>query len=393
MFDPEEFGAAMGEIVRAAVQPLQARIAELEKQLADRPDVEGLVSAAVAAVPAPRDGKDADMDALRAFIVDQVKAIPAPKDGASVVVEDVAPMIREEVRAQVAEQMKLIPAPQDGKSITLQDAQPVLDDAIAALRAAADAAIAEPLQAAKQLQATLEESISELRQPEDGKSVSMEDVRPVIDAAIQQIRIEADEAIAVPLKMAEAAREELLKALGGLRQPEDGKSMTVEQLMPVVEEAVKKAVEVLPAPKDGVGLAGAFIDRNGELNLTLTNGEMKSLGRVDGKDGAPGLGFDDLTVEYDGERTIKLKMERGEMVKESSIVLPVNIDRGIYSESKQYEAGDSVTWAGSYWIAQRATSLKPDSADSGWRLAVKRGRDGKDGRNGIDKTAPVRIKE
>lgn len=337
MFDPEEFGAAMGEIVRAAVQPLQVRIAELEKQLADHPDVEALVAEAFSAMPAPRDGKDADMEAVRAFIADQIKAIPAPKDGESVAVEDVAPMIRDEVRAQVAEQMKSIPAPQDGKSITLQDAQPVLDEAVATLRAAADAAIAAPLQAAQQLQTKLEKSISELRQPEDGKS------------------------------------------------------MTAEQLIPMVEEAVKKAMEALPAPKDGVGLAGAFIDRDGELNLTLTNGDVKSLGRVDGKDGAPGIGFDDLTVEYDGERTIKLKMERGEMIKESSIVLPVNIDRGIYSESKQYEAGDSVTWAGSYWIAQRATSLKPDSADSGWRLAVKRGRDGKDGRNGIDKTAPVRI--
>ena len=393
MFDPEEFGAAMGEIVRAALQPLQARIAELEKQLADRPDVEGLVAKAVSAMPTPRDGKDADMEALRAFITDQIKAIPAPKDGESVAVEDVAPMIRDEVRAQVAEQMKSIPVPQDGKSITLQDAQPVLDEAIAMLRAAADAAIAEPLQAAQQLQVTLTKSISELRQPLDGKSISMEDVRPLIDVAIQHIRKEADEAIAEPLKMAESARDELLKAISGLRQPEDGKSVTVEQLMPVVEEAVKKGIEALPAPKDGVGLAGAFIDRAGELNLTLTNGEVKSLGRVDGKDGEPGLGFDDLTVEYDGERTIRLKMERGEMVKESSIVLPVNIDRGIYGEGKQYETGDSVTWAGSYWIAQRATSSKPDSADSGWRLAVKRGRDGKDGRNGIDKTAPVRIKE
>lgn len=393
MFDPEEFGAAMGEIVRATVQPLQSRIAELEKQLADRPDVEAMVAAAFSAMPVPRDGKDADMEALRAFIADQVKAIPAPKDGESVAVEDIAPMIRDEVRAQVAEQMKSIPAPQDGKSITLQDAQPVLDDAIAALRAAADAAIAEPLQAAKQLQATLEKSISELRQPEDGKSISMEDMRPVIDSAIQQIRKEADEAIAEPLKMAEAARDELLKAVGELRQPEDGKSVTPEQLLPAIQEAVQRAVSDIPAPKDGVGLAGAFIDRQGELNLTLTNGEVKKLGRVDGKDGEPGLGFDDLAVEHDGERTIKLKMQRGEMVKEMSFVLPVNIDRGIYSESKQYEAGDSVTWAGSYWIAQRSTTTKPDAPDSGWRLAVKRGRDGKDGRNGIDKTAPVRIQE
>ena len=33
-FDPTEFGRAMGEIVRDAVAPLQARIAELEQALA-----------------------------------------------------------------------------------------------------------------------------------------------------------------------------------------------------------------------------------------------------------------------------------------------------------------------------------------------------------------------
>jgi hypothetical protein len=40
--------------------------------------------------------------------------------------------------------------------------------------------------------------------------------------------------------------------------------------------------------KDGVGLAGALIDRDGSLVVTLTNGEVKSLGSVVGKDGADG---------------------------------------------------------------------------------------------------------
>ena len=40
-----------------------------------------------------------------------------------------------------------------------------------------------------------------------------------------------------------------------------------------------------------------------------------------------------------------------------------------------YERGDAVTYGGSLWIAQRDTNEYPRGEDSGWRLAVKRGRD------------------
>lgn len=45
-----------------------------------------------------------------------------------------------------------------------------------------------------------------------------------------------------------------------------------------------------------------------------------------------------------------------------------------------YEQGDGVTFAGSFWIAQKDTSSKPGES-SDWRLAVKRGQDGRDGRD------------
>lgn len=51
------------------------------------------------------------------------------------------------------------------------------------------------------------------------------------------------------------------------------------------------------------------------------------------------------------------------------------IDKGVYKHGSDYEVGDGVTWAGSYWIAQRmAPERKPGEGDD-WRLAVKRGRD------------------
>ena len=49
-----------------------------------------------------------------------------------------------------------------------------------------------------------------------------------------------------------------------------------------------------------------------------------------GKDGRDGLGFEDLSVEADGERGLRLTFARGEVRKEFSIRFPVLIDRGVY---------------------------------------------------------------
>jgi integrin beta 3 len=146
--------------------------------------------------------------------------------------------------------------------------------------------------------------------------------------------------------------------------------------------------------RDGIGLAGAVIDRAGDLVVTLTNGEHKNLGPVlgkdgtngrdgspgtkgaDGRDGADGLGFDDFDL-IEGEKGLTLRFARGDVIKE--FPLPVVIDRGVWRDGP-YAKGSGTSWAGSFWIAQRDTSDKPDTPDSGWRLAVKRGRDGKDGK-------------
>lgn len=52
------------------------------------------------------------------------------------------------------------------------------------------------------------------------------------------------------------------------------------------------------------------------------------------------------------------------------------LDRGVYKEGTTYEAGDGVTWAGSFWISQRDGNTDRPGTSDAWRLAVKRGRDG-----------------
>lgn len=102
----------------------------------------------------------------------------------------------------------------------------------------------------------------------------------------------------------------------------------------------------------------------------------------DGKDGTDGLGFDDLVAEQTDERGFTVKAIRGDRVKTiGSLRFPVQIQRGVYVEGKSYSQGDVVTWGGSQWHCDAETSTKPGEGSKAWTLIVKRGRDGKDGRD------------
>jgi len=210
-----------------------------------------------------------------------------------------------------------------------------------------------------ELSKALKDEINAWRKQQDGKSVTPEDVRPMVAELVE-------------------------KAVSAIPVPKDGTSVTIDDVAPMIVGEIQKRFDAWPKPqdgKDGIGVMDALIDRDNCLVLTLSNGSTKNLGRIvgrDGKDGAPGadgVGFDDLTFEYDGERTITLKFVKGEQVKDFSVKVPMMIYRGIFSESKEYEAGDCVTWGGSVWVAQRKTTAKPETNDD-WKLAVKRGKDG-----------------
>jgi hypothetical protein len=103
---------------------------------------------------------------------------------------------------------------------------------------------------------------------------------------------------------------------------------------------------------------------------------------LNGKDGADGLGFEDLSVDFDGDRTLALKFERGTVKKSFPVKLTYLRYQGVFTEGKTYEIGDVVTWAGSTWHANDVTDAKPGEGSKAWTLIVKRGRDGKDGATG-----------
>jgi integrin beta 3 len=137
---------------------------------------------------------------------------------------------------------------------------------------------------------------------------------------------------------------------------------------------------------DGAGLADALIDKDGHLVLTMTDGRTKSLGVVmgqdgrDGMDGAPGETFtlDDFDIVPLDERTIKMGFTKGDVMHSFELAFPVPVYRGVFRDTETYERGDMTTWAGSLWHCDEPKGLKPGVADSGWTLAVKAGRAGKD---------------
>lgn len=180
----------------------------------------------------------------------------------------------------------------------------------------------------------------------------------------------------------------------------DGKSVTLDDVRPLILSAVKDAVDAIPKAKDGVdgldgvGLAGAMIDRDGELNLTTTKGEVIKLGKVVGTDGAKGdpgkNGFSlsdfDVALKEDG-RTLEFSFDQGEQAYVVELAIPTMIYRGVFKEGVQYERGDTVTFGGSLWHCnggdrdgqwKGTTDEKPGDGAKHWTLAAKRGRDGKD---------------
>jgi hypothetical protein len=78
----------------------------------------------------------------------------------------------------------------------------------------------------------------------------------------------------------------------------------------------------------------------------------------------------------DEEKGAIVRFTQGDRVKD--FPMPWLVDRGVYVAGKRYHKGASVTAQGSIWTAQADTRARPGDGSKDWRLAVKRGRDGKD---------------
>src|SRR5215813_11359305 len=193
----------------------------------------------------------------------------------------------------------------------------------------------------------------------------------------------------------------------------DGLNVDLASVHAVIEDAVDNAVAKLPVPPAPVGVVGGYIDRHGNLCHTLSDGSIKTLGLVvgrdgkdidpylaeaklkelfdkwpkpqdgidgkDGKDGRDGFGFEHFDMQFEDGK-FYLLFQRGDELRK--FLLPHISYHGVWKQG-EYQVGNCVTYDGSQFIARRSTTTEPMTKDNDWQLCVKRGRDGKQGERGL----------
>jgi hypothetical protein len=419
-----ELALATKEQMAAVVAPLLERIAVLEATLAAQPaldvvaakaalliprpidgkdappiDVDAIAAKAAALVPRPSDGKDAPPVDLEALAVKAAALIPVPRDGRDgergrdgengidgkdgAPGKDAAPIDLEALAVKAA---ALVPHGRDGRDG--KDAPPV-DVQDIAIKAALLVSPVEDIEA--RVAEALEVAVKALPQPKDGTHGRDGRDGKDVDAALLETIVAAS----------------VERVLSGWERPKDGKSLTPEDVAPLIKAEVAAVTADLRSGADGVGITGALIDQDGCLQLTKSDGTTQHCGRVvgapgrdadmallqkqitdeialipkpkDGQDGAPGkdgLGIEDSELIVDEQKGYVFRWSNADRVKEQPVALP--FDRGTYRAGMFCRKGSLVTAQGSLWIALRDTSDRPGEGSKSWRLAVKRGRDGRD---------------
>lgn len=325
-----EMAAIVDEAVERATQPLVQRIALLEAQR-----------------------KPWAPDALKAAAAAAVAEIPPPENGKSVSINDVRPVIAE----ALAEAVAALPPAEPGKSV-------------------------DPAE----VEAMVQKAVSALPVPQNGTSVTLDDVRPLIADEVERAVAALPPAAAGAPADPEETRRMIDVAVATLPPAEPGKSVTAADVEPMLTDMVNRAVAALPTPKDGVGLAGALIDRGGDLIVTLTDGSTRSLGQVVGRDYDP-AGLDRAVADAVGALPPPEPGKPGEsvdpavvrqMVDEAVALIPVPYfgeARGLYDPNAKYRALDVVSFNGCEWRAKVDSPGEMPGAD--WMLSAQRGKPGK----------------
>lgn len=445
--DPLQVKALVNEAVAQIPVPKDGTSVTVEDVT---PLIDARVKAAFAEIPVPANGKDADPTVIAEMVLAEVAKLPPPADGKSVTLEDVTPLIASEVAkavgaipapkdgknappvdqaALVQEVLAQIPKPQDGKSITVEDVAPLIEQqvkaAVESLPRPADGKDADPTLVAEMVR----DEVAKLPVPADGKSVSVEDVAPLIASEVEkavgalpvpkdgrdgkdaepvdreaiaaevlaQVRVPED-GKSVSVADVEPMLAQLVeKAVGALPKAKDGESVPVEQVQRMIDEAVAKAVAAIPVPKDGehgrdaldIEILPAINEARRYARGTYAShngGLWRAMRSTEGMDGweciVDGDAGDEVELGADLRTFTLRKIKSSGRVIEKSFTVPVVIHRGVFQPDQQYEAGDAATWDGSTWIALRSTQEKPGTNPEAWRLSTKRGRDGRDGNRG-----------
>lgn len=250
------------------------------------------------------------------------------------------------------------------------------------------------------------------------------------DADPEMVRAMVADAVAAAISAMPVPERGDAGPVGAPGEPgQDGRDADPELIRTMVAEAVAAAVASLPAPErgpagpvgekgdkgeagaDGAGIADLLIDRDGHLVATFTDGRMKNLGLIigrDGKDGehgAPGSDgrngkdLDGIEVIQDGallqlaftigdERSIyELELHAGPPGRDGQDAY-MGEARGLHDPEAVYRKMDVVSFNGCEWRAKQ-DDPGPLPGD-GWMLSASKGKRGDRGDPGpAGKSAPA----
>lgn len=217
------------------------------------------------------------------------------------------------------------------------------------------------------------------------------DVEKIADSIFKRVQERIDVALAPVIERLTAVEAKEIPEASAIIKT----ILAGDELATLVNLEVTEAVSQIPAPKDGepgekgdpgkdgVGLAGALIDRDGNLVVTLANGEAKSLGQVVGKDGEPGkdgtdgIGFESLEVGFDGENIVH-EYKSGTRTVTQKFPIQVMRHIGFWREGMEAKSGNLASHAGSLWYCLNDTKSRPSYESEDWILSARAGRNGQD---------------
>ncbi|CAI2496942.1 Carbohydrate binding domain [Serratia ficaria] len=265
---------------------------------------------------------------------------------------DIKSMVDEAVTAAMP------PPAQDGKSVTVDDVRPMLEELVSTAVAEIPVPVAPELPDIKSM---VDEAVTAAMPPpaQDGKSVTVDDVRPMLEELVSTAVAEIPVPVAPELPDIKSMVDEAVTAAmpPPARDGEDGRDALQIEIMPDID-----AEKSYPR--------GTYATHNGGL--------WRSFEKTAGMRGWECLvdGITTVDIEQDEHRHFTVIVERSSGASTSkSFDVPVMIYRGVFKSGADYRPGDTVTWGGSLWHCDEATSDKPgETGSKGWTLSVKRGR-------------------
>ena len=310
------------------------------------PDIEGMVNKAIAAIeiPQPRDPEPLPDIAMLLERAVSEYSMPEPEP-----LPDIEKMVKDAVSA--------IEIPQP------KDPEPLPDIAMLLERAVSEYSMPEP-EPLPDIEKMVKDAVAAIEIPEPKDPEPLPDIAALVAGAIAGIQFPSPEPIELP-DFEKMISDSVNDAVANLTLPQPGKG-----------EDGKDGLQIEVMPEIDVNKSyprGTYAIHNGGLWRAY----QKTAGLSGFECVVNGLNDIDVNVSDDRHFTVKLSKSNGE-TEERSFDIPVMIYRDVYQAGQKYYPGDCVTFAGSIWHCFTETEDRPNDVGSkGWRLAVKRGRDGR----------------